>query len=176
VVTGDEELACRMRVLRDHGQKRKYQHSEIGWNCRMDGIQAAVLSVKLAGLDYNNDLRTQHATKYSEALRNVDHLILPVSDPRGCHVNHLYVARVPDRIKFIQHLKQRGIETAIHYPLPVHLLGPYSSLGYSRGSFPISERCAEEFVSLPMYPELSCFQTSVVIDAVAGATGAVCAT
>ncbi len=166
VVTGDAELAARMRMLRDHGQSRKYHHAVVGWNCRMDGIQAAVLQVKLRDLDRNNRLRLQHAGTYSAALARVPHLLLPHSDPRGVHSHHIYAVRVPDRVAFIDHLTRRGVGSAIHYPVPVHLQEAYSDLQLGPGSFPIAERCAREFVSLPMYPELSPAQTRTVIDAV----------
>lgn len=171
VVTENYELASRIQVLRDHGQMPKYHHATSGWNCRMDGIQAAVLSVKLPGLDRNNELRKQHAIKYTEALNGIANLILPAFGISENHVHHLYVVRVPDRTEFMQNLKRSGIESAIHYPLPIHLQGAYSNHDLDRGSFPASERCADEFVSLPIYPELTCAQTSAVINAVAEAKG-----
>lgn len=172
VVTHDAELARRMRVLRDHGQSRRYLHSVIGWNCRMDGIQAAVLSLKLERLDANNELRRDHAARYSKALERLPGVSLPAAGAGRSHVHHLYVLRVPDRRRFMEHLREKGIGTAIHYPLPVHLQGAYHHLGLGKGSFPISERCAEQFVSLPMYPELNVAQIDQVVRAVCEATGA----
>jgi dTDP-4-amino-4,6-dideoxygalactose transaminase len=172
VVTKDPELARRMRILRDHGQSRRYLHSVIGWNCRMDGIQAAVLHLKLERLDENNELRRQHAARYARALERLPGLALPAPGGGRSHVHHLYAIRVPDRRRFMEHLRERGIGTAIHYPLPVHLQTAYSHLGLGRGSFPVSEHCAEQFVSLPMYPELTAKQIDLVVQAVCEATGA----
>jgi dTDP-4-amino-4,6-dideoxygalactose transaminase len=172
VTTADDELANRMRILRDHGQSKKYDHGVIGWNCRMDGIQAAVLQVKLRELDQNNAKRRKIAARYSQALDGMPHLVHPVIDPNGVPVHHLYVIRVPNRDAFMEELLQRGVATAIHYPIPVHLQGAYAYLGLGSGSFPVSERCAKEFVSLPMYPELSPAQVDAVIDAVMEVSGA----
>ena len=169
VVTGDGELANKMRVLLNHGQSRKYHHAVVGWNCRMDGIQAAVLRLKLRDLDRNNAKRQELAAQYSEAFDGFPHLVIPVSDARGTHVHHHYVVRVPDRNRFMETLLKKGIHTAIHYPIPVHLQDAYAHLGLGPGSFPIAECCAAEFVSLPMYPELSRPQIRAVIESVAEA-------
>lgn len=166
VVTGDAELAGKIRMLLDHGQSRKYHHSVIGWNCRMDGIQAAVLRLKLRELDSNNLKRRDISTRYSESFEGLPNLVIPASNPRGSHVHHHYVIRVTDRIGFTRGLAEKGIATAIHYPIPVHLQNAYVHLGYGPGSFPIAECCAGEFVSLPMYPELSFSQVGAVIEAV----------
>lgn len=166
VTTSDVELANRMRMFRDHGQSRKYQHSVVGWNCRMDGIQSAVLRVKLRELDANNAKRREIATRYSEAFAGIPDIIRPVCDLKGIPVHHLYVVRVPDRDGLMRSLAEKGIGTAIHYPIPVHLQAAYAPLGLGPGSFPVSERCAEEFVSLPMYPELTPAQVNSVVDAV----------
>ncbi len=166
VVTQDAGLAERMRMFRDHGQVRKYHHAEIGWNCRMDGIQAAVLQVKLGYLENRNERRRRHAAHYSRALSGVPGLVLPDCGPSRSHVSHIYAIRVADRNTFMQHLESRGIGCGIHYPVPVHLQPAYSCLGHRRGSFPVSERCAAEFVSLPMYPELTASQIGAVVAAV----------
>lgn len=171
IVTRDPELAARMRVLRDHGQSQKNRHSVIGWNCRMDGIQAAVLELKLRDLDLNNWLRRQHAETYAKAFSYHSRLLLPVSDPRGVHVHHIHAVRVADQAAFIDRLTHRGVGSGIHYPVPVHLQQAYSDLGLGPGSFPVAERCAHEFVSLPMYPELTTAQLDIVIAAVAEAVG-----
>ena len=171
VVTRDPELAARMRVLRDHGQNRKYHHLVVGWNCRMDGIQAAVLELKLRDLDRNNGLRRQHAESYAKALAYNSRLLLPVSDPRGMHVHHIHAVRVADQAAFIDCLTRSGVGFGIHYPVPVHLQQAYSDLGHGPGSFPVAERCAHEFVSLPMYPELSSAQLDIIIAAVAEIAG-----
>ncbi len=171
VVTRDPELAARIRVLRDHGQGSKYHHSIVGWNCRMDGIQAAVLELKLRDLDRNNQLRRQNATFYAGVMAQEAHLLLPATDPRGIHAHHIYAVRVADRVSFIDHLTRRGVGSGIHYPVPVHLQLAYSDLRLGPGSFPVAERCAHEFVSLPMYPELTTAQLNTVTEAVAEAVG-----
>ncbi len=166
VVTQDADLADRIRVFRDHGQLRKYHHTEIGWNCRMDGIQAAVLEVKLRQLDDANARRREHAAQYASALAGLPHLVVPICAPGRTHVHHIFAIRVPGRDAFMYQLESRGIGCGIHYPVPVHLQKAYASLGLARGSFPVSERCAAEFVSLPMYPELSPSQIDTVVWAV----------
>lgn len=172
VVAKDADIVRKMKALRDHGQSRRYLHSVIGWNCRMDGIQAAVLRLKLQRLDANNELRREHAAFYSKALERLPGVSLPAAVGGRSHVHHLYVLRVPDRRRFMEHLREKGIGTSIHYPLPVHLQSAYHHLGFGKGSFPVSERCAEQFVSLPMYPELSASQMDLVVNAVCEATGA----
>jgi len=155
VVTDDGELAERVRMLRDHGQARKYHHRLIGWNARMDGIQGAVLSVKLRHLPAWNEARRAIARRYAELLEGTEGLGLPV-EAAGCrHVYHVYAARVRDRDNVIERLKQRDIHCGIHYPVPVHLQEAYAYLGLGRGSFPVAERAAAEELSLPMYAELT---------------------
>ncbi len=172
VVTRDPGLARKMAMIRDHGQSRKYHHAVVGWNCRMDGIQAAVLRVKLRRLDANNARRRSIAASYSAEMAGFPGIEVPYSDPRGVHVHHVYAVRVPNRSVFMEQLQERGISTAIHYPIPVHLQDAYRDLGLRQGTFPVAERCAEEFVSLPMFPELDDSQVAAVIEAVAEATGA----
>lgn len=163
VVTNDRALAEKIRILRDHGQETKYHHSCIGWNARMDGIQAAVLRVKLKGLDRGNAARRAHAQRYGELLAGLEHLTVTPPADYGVHVYHLYVVRVPERDRILQTLAQRGIACGIHYPLPVHLQDAYRSLGLGVGSFPVAERCAGEFLSLPMFPELTAAQIESVV-------------
>lgn len=171
IATGDVEIARKMRVFLDHGQSRKYHHSVVGWNCRMDGIHAAVLKLKLRELESNNQKRREIAACYSEFLKDFPHLVLPDSVSKACHVYHHYVIRVRDRAGFMEGLADRGIATAVHYPIPVHLQEAYAYLGYKEGSFPRAERCAGEFVSLPMYPELSPSQVGAVTESVAEVLG-----
>ncbi|MBV8275245.1 MAG: DegT/DnrJ/EryC1/StrS family aminotransferase [Verrucomicrobia bacterium] len=166
IVTSSAELDQKLRVFRDHGQERKYFHSVIGWNCRMDGIQAAVLRIKLQQLEAANQLRRTHAVQYDAGLGEFDGVITPAQASYARHVYHIYAIRVRNRDETIQSLTDQGIATGIHYPVPVHLQEAYQSLGYTRYSFPIAERCAAEFVSLPMYPELTHSQIEQVIDAV----------
>jgi len=164
IVTADEKLAEKIRVLRDHGQQRKYYHSEIGWNARMDGIQAAVLSIKLKHLDVGNVKRHAHAQLYDQILGETEAVVTPFEAPHGRHVYHVYAVRVQDRNQVLQAMADKGITCAIHYPVPVHLQDAYRFLGYERGSFPVAETCADEFLSLPMFPELTNAQIHAVAD------------
>jgi dTDP-4-amino-4,6-dideoxygalactose transaminase len=154
VVTSNEELDRKIRTLRDHGQGKKYYHSAIGWNARMDGIQGAVLGVKLSRLETWNDARRRNAQLYNELLSGAD-LAAPVEAPYAKHVYHVYAVRVKNRDKVMSALAEKGISCGIHYPVPIHLQSAYSSLGLGAGSFPVAELSAAEFLSLPMFPELS---------------------
>ncbi len=155
VITNDVALRDKIRTLRDHGQIRKYHHSLIGWNCRMDGIQAAVLSVKLPHLDRGNTLRRRHAQQYNAAFCGIDEITPPVEESYAKHVYHVYAILVQERDEIMSILNKTGIHTAIHYPVPIHLQPAYGHLGYETGDLPVSERIAHEFLSLPMFPELS---------------------
>ena len=166
IVTGSAELAEKIRILRDHGQERKYFHSLVGWNCRMDGIQAAVLRIKLRQLEAANQRRRNHAAQYDRGFRDFEGVIPPAQAAYARHVYHIYAIRASNRDETIRSLTDQGIATGIHYPVPVHLQEAYQTLGYTRASFPIAERCAAEFVSLPMYPELTQSQIEQVIEGV----------
>ena len=166
IVTVSSELNEKIRILRDHGQVRKYFHSAVGWNCRMDGIQAAVLRIKLRQLEANNQRRRNHAAAYDAGLREFEGVITPTTAAYARHVYHIYAIRVSNRDETIKNLTDQGVATGIHYPVPVHLQEAYRDLGYAAGAFPVSERCADEFVSLPMYPELTPSQIELVIEAV----------
>jgi dTDP-4-amino-4,6-dideoxygalactose transaminase len=166
VVTDNNELQEKIRVLRDHGQIRKYHHTMVGWNCRMDGIQAAVLSIKLRHLEKGNELRRSHAAQYDRALDGLEEIVTPYEDPYARHVYHIYAIRVRERDEVIRRLGEMGVACGIHYPVPVHLQEAYSNLGYEAGSFPIAEQVAKEFVSLPMFPELAPAQIDMVAEAV----------
>jgi dTDP-4-amino-4,6-dideoxygalactose transaminase len=170
IITNDPDLQERIRTLRDHGQVRKYHHAAIGWNCRMDGIQAAVLSVKLQHLDNWNSLRRLHAAEYQSSLKDIDEVVRPFVAPYAEHVYHIYAIRVEDRDEALWRLNGKGIQCGIHYPVPVHLQKAYQSLGHARGSFPVSERIARELISLPMFPELTQAQIDMVIFALKEAT------
>ena len=166
VVTRNVELHEKIRILRDHGQVRKHHHTMVGWNCRMDGIQAAVLRVKLRHLEKGNQLRRTHAAHYDRALSGTGGLIVPVHPAWVRHVYHVYAIRVKNRDEVMRLLAEKGVGSGVHYPVPIHLQEAYRSLGYQRGTFPIAERCATEFVSLPMFPELTSAQVEIVIEAV----------
>jgi dTDP-4-amino-4,6-dideoxygalactose transaminase len=154
VVTNDEEVARRVRLLRDHGSMRKYHHEVIGYNFRLEGIQGAVLNVKLRHLDSWNELRHEHAARYTELLRDSG-LTLPREMPYARHVYHLYVVQSDARDRLQQTLSESGVQTGIHYPIPIHLQPAYASLGHSPGDFPEAERQANRILSLPMFPELT---------------------
>ena len=161
-VTNNAALKQKIDTLRDHGQAKKYHHAVVGWNGRMDGIQAAALSIKLKRLADGNEMRRRHAQQYTELLGDMGELILPKTAADRSHVFHVYAIRAARRDELIQSLAQKGISCGIHYPVPVHLQEAYRSLGHARGAFPVAERCADEFVSLPMFPELTPAQVETV--------------
>jgi dTDP-4-amino-4,6-dideoxygalactose transaminase len=154
LTTNDDTVAARLRALRDHAQLTKYRHEELGFNYRMDGLQAAALSVKLRYLDQWNSRRTDLATMYHSLLSDTP-LTLPFEAENRRHVWHLYVARHPKRDRLRQGLLEAGIETGLHYPVPVHLQPAYAALKYRSGDCPVAEQAALECLSLPMYPELT---------------------
>lgn len=166
VTTNDEGLARTLRMLRDHGQSEKYRHELCGWNSRMDGIQAAVLSLKLRDLDEGNQARERHALRYRRALAELTDVITPAAPDGGRHVYHIYAIQVRDRQKLTGFFERRQIGFGVHYPVPVHLQPAYRRLGHKPGDFPIAEQCAGHFVSLPMFPALTPEQISSVADAV----------
>lgn len=166
VVTDDEEIAGQVRMLRNYGQSRKYYHDVVGWNSRLDTIQAAVLGIKLARLDSWNDSRRRHAERYRELLDG-SAVILPEEKPGNRHVWHLFVVRSARRDELLDHLGGRGVGCGIHYPIPVHLQQAYRGLGYSAGDFPVAEKAAGEILSLPMFPELTEEQIEYACRAVA---------
>jgi dTDP-4-amino-4,6-dideoxygalactose transaminase len=162
VMTHNEDYARTIRMLRDWGQERKYHHTLKGFNYRMEGIQGAVLRVKLRYLDGWNEARRRHAALYDEALTDTA-LKTPIEMPYARHVYHVYALRSPDRDALQKFLQERGIQTGIHYPVPVHLQKAYSDLGYKGGDFPVTETAAAELLSLPMYPELENRQIDRII-------------
>jgi len=164
VTTDEDDVRAKIQVLRDHGQAAKYFHSTIGWNARMDGIQAAVLSLKLRRLDAANQARREHARLYDQLLADTPGVIRPAVAADRVHAYHIYAVRVPDRDGVLQRMAARGVNCAIHYPVPIHLQKAYSFLGWGPGSFPVAERCAREFLSLPMYPELRPEQIEFVVN------------
>ena len=166
MVTDNQELQEKIRILRDHGQIHKYHHAMVGWNARMDGIQAAVLSVKLRHLDKGNELRRSHAAQYDQALKGIEELVTPSEAPYARHVYHIYAIRVRERNEVIEMLAEMGVACGIHYPVPIHLQQAYQSLGYEAEAFPIAERAARQLISLPMFPELTPSQVGVVAEGV----------
>lgn len=166
VITNDDELVGRIRMLREHGQIRKHCHSVIGWNSRMDGIQASVLSLKLRHLDRNNQRRRVHASYYGRYLSNIEGVIVPATGSSSKPVHHIYAIQVKDRKEVIDRFNREGIGYGLHYPVPIHLQPGYASLGHRKSDFPVSERCAERLISLPIFPEISSVQIDAVVDAV----------
>jgi dTDP-4-amino-4,6-dideoxygalactose transaminase len=162
VVTSDEGLASRVRALREHGQRRKYEHEREGFTARMDTIQALVLLRKLPLLGRWNEERRACARYYDAHLRGVGDLVLP---PLGDadSVWHLYVVRTAEPERLAAHLRERGIGTGRHYPHPVHLLPPYERLGHRAGAFPVAERAAASVLSLPLFPGMSEEQLATVV-------------
>ncbi|HZL71124.1 MAG TPA: DegT/DnrJ/EryC1/StrS family aminotransferase [Planctomycetota bacterium] len=163
LVTNREDVAKDARLRRDHGRTSKYEHGLVGFNYRMDEFQAAALNVKLPRLDEWNERRRQLAARYHDALAG-----LPVTRPSatGRPVWHLYVIRTPKRDALRDRLDKEGIETGVHYPLPLHLQPPFKEFGFPKGRFPQAERAADEALSLPMYPELGFDGVDRVADAV----------
>jgi dTDP-4-amino-4,6-dideoxygalactose transaminase len=166
VVTNDAAVAGKIGMLREHGQSKKYYHDLIGWNCRMDGLQGAILSVKLKHLPQWTEARRHNAQQYNNLLKDLDSLVLPSEAPYAKHVYHIYPVRFKKRDALMSYLSDKGIACGIHYPVPIHLTEAYRSLGYRRGDFPVAERCAAELVSLPMFPELTREQIAYVAEGI----------
>ncbi len=165
ITTNDDDLADSVRLLRNYGSRRKYENEIAGVNSRLDDLQAAILRIKLDHLDEWNSRRRRVAVHYLEGLRGTD-LALPVVAPWACPVWHLFVVRTPKRDALQAHLRQAGVETLIHYPIPPHQQGAYGSLGLPSGSSPISEAMHREVLSLPMGPHLTDEEVEQVIEAV----------
>ena len=171
VVTNNAGLADKMRVLRDHGSSKKYYHQVIGWNARMDGFQGAVLSVKLKYLPQWNEARRNNAAIYNKLFAGVEGIITPHEMAYAKHVFHVYALRVKNRDALINALAEKGIGTNVHYPVPVHLQNAYASMGLKQGSYPVAEKCASEFISLPMFAELTEEQITYVAKSVIESSG-----
>jgi dTDP-4-amino-4,6-dideoxygalactose transaminase len=153
LVTNSTEVAQAVRALRNYGQKAKYEHVAAPFNRRLDTVQAAVLRVKLPHLDGWNARRRYLADAYREHLATLP-LRLPAGDAGERHVYHLFVIETPQRDAARGRLAEQGVETGVHYPVPVHLQPALKSLGYTSGAFPNAERLAQQSLSLPMYPEM----------------------
>jgi dTDP-4-amino-4,6-dideoxygalactose transaminase len=167
LVTDDLELAEHVRALREHGQRRKYEHDVEGWTARLDTIQALVLLRKLPLLERWNDERRRAAALYADLLDGVGDLRLPRIPPGSEPVWHLYVVRTADPDRLAGLLRERGIGTGRHYPQPLHLTGAYAYLGHEPGDFPVAESVARECLSLPLFPGITEAQQTAVADAVA---------
>jgi dTDP-4-amino-4,6-dideoxygalactose transaminase len=165
VVTNDAEIAEKVRLLRNIGQKVKYYHEVKGFNHRLDTMQAAVLVVKLPHLNGWNAERRRAAATYNDLLADLP-FVTPTTAAYAEHIFHLYVVRVHNREALMDHLKERGIASGLHYPIPIHLQPAYSELGYKQGDFPITEAYAETILSLPIFPELDDDKVAFVVDAI----------
>jgi dTDP-4-amino-4,6-dideoxygalactose transaminase len=164
VVTNDDHAAARMRALRDHAQEKRYHHNEIGFNYRMDAFQGAILNVKLRYLEEWTESRRALAARYNELLADLP-IELPAEVAGRRHVWHLYVARHPQRDRIRTELETRGVQTGLHYPIPLHLQKAYAHLGYTEGQFPVSEQIGRECMTLPLFPEMTEDQQDVVVAA-----------
>lgn len=170
ITTDDQALADSLSMLRVHGSRVRYLHEAIGINSRLDALQAAVLQVKLKYLDRWAEGRRRNAATYERLFRQaalLDRVTLPATQRGNFHVYNQYTIRVSRRDDLRAYLKEKGVGTEIYYPLPMHLQNCYRSLGYKKGSFPVSEQAAEEVLSLPIYAELSDSQLSYVVDTIA---------
>ncbi|MBZ5573089.1 MAG: DegT/DnrJ/EryC1/StrS family aminotransferase [Acidobacteriia bacterium] len=166
VTTNDAEPAHEVRMLRDHGQSRKYYHEIEGYNGRLDALQAGILQVKLAHLETWNKQRRERADEYKRLFEASGAALPPYEPSWSRAVYHLYVVRTEDRDGMMNHLKEMGIGTGIHYPVPLHLQTAYTSLQYRLGDFPVAEKAAAEVVSLPMFPQLSAKQQAYVAEGI----------
>jgi len=154
VLTNDEELAKNIELIRIHGAPSKYEHTILGINSRLDSIQAAVINVKLRYIAKWNELRRKHASRYTQLLSDISDIICPKTAAENQHVFHQYTLQVEDRTGLQSFLREHGVGTGIHYPIPLHMQPAFKHLEYKEGDFPISESIASKIISLPMYPEL----------------------
>ena len=166
VTTNDEAVADTIRMLRDHGQAKKYIHAMEGYNGRLDAIQAGFLQIKLRRLPAWNEQRRRHADRYAHLLRDIEDVTLPYEPEWSRGVYHLYVIRTRERDALQKFLLERNIVTGLHYPIPLHLQEAYAGYGFSAGDFPEAEAASREILSLPMFPGLTEEQQNLVVDAI----------
>jgi dTDP-4-amino-4,6-dideoxygalactose transaminase len=167
VTTNDQEIARKIRMVRDHGQAKKYYHDVEGYNGRLDAIQAGILRIKLNHLAEWNAQRRERAAQYKQLFEAApDSVVVPFEPSWSRGVYHLYVVRSKDREALMKYLNAAGIGTGIHYPIPLHLQRAYTNLRYKAGDFPVCERVASEIVSLPMFPHLSATQQASVVNGI----------
>lgn len=169
VLTDSDQVATRIRMIRDHGSPRKYEHQVIGVNSRLDTLQAVVLSAKLRRLAGWNADRRAAAERYDALLADLDDVATPRTLAGNDHVWHLYVVRVPDRDRVLKELQAAGIGAGIHYPVPIHLTEAFAALGHPEGTFPVAEQAAREILSLPLFPEITAGQQERVARALTSA-------
>jgi dTDP-4-amino-4,6-dideoxygalactose transaminase len=168
ITTNDDDLAARLRMLRDHGRTTKYEHQVVGYAERLDTLQAAVLGAKLPTVDEDNQRRRELAAAYRKRLAGVGDLTVLAQPPGRRGVFHHFVVRTAHRDALLRHLKEAGVGAGIHYPVPLHLQPAYAGLGYRRGDLPATEAFAAECLSLPIYPELTGEQLDRVVIEVEG--------
>jgi dTDP-4-amino-4,6-dideoxygalactose transaminase len=166
IVTNDQDIAEKMGVIRVHGSKPKYYHHVLGYNSRLDELQAAVLNVKFPHLDEWSKLRREKAETYTQLLKEMigDRIVTPVEAEDRYHVFHQYTIRVENRDEVQKFLSERGVSTMVYYPLPLHVQPVFKDLGYKEGDFPVAEKAAREALSLPMFPELKIEQQTYVVE------------
>ena len=170
ITTRSDDVALAVRRLRNYGSETKYHHPEVGFNSRLDTLQAAVLNAKLGRLAEWNEQRRVAATLYHELLADFESVRLPEILPGNESVWHLYAIRLPDRDEVLEKLNARGIGAGVHYPIPIHLQGAFQESQLSRGAFPVSEAAADEMISLPLYPGITPDQQAQVVDELRRAT------
>lgn len=167
IVTNDEDLASQLRMLRFHGCKIKYYHDEIGFNSRLDEMQAAILRVKLRYLDGWNEGRREKARVYDQLLADAA-VQIPGRDPQALPIYHLYVLRTEERSALMERLKAGEVACAVYYPVPLHLQLAFRTLGYKAGDFPVAEKACEQALAIPCYPELSSEQQRQIVALIKG--------
>ncbi|CDF57743.1 DegT/DnrJ/EryC1/StrS family aminotransferase [Thermobrachium celere] len=163
VVTNDDEIAQKIRMLRFHGSKIKYYHDMIGYNSRLDEIQAAILNVKFKYIDEWNNARKEKAHVYNELLRGTK-CVTPYEDSKCKHIYHLYILQHENREELLKYLNENGVATGIYYPVPLHLQNVYKNLGYNEGDLPVSEMLSKRTFAIPLYPEITFDQQKYVAD------------
>ncbi len=163
LVTNDEALYRSLLILRDCGRVSKYEHAGLGYNSRLDTLQAALLREKLKHLNSWNMLRRDAAACYDKLLKDVPGVVIPAALDRASHVYHVYAVRIKNRDAVVKKLHEKGVGVIVHYPIPLHLQKVYASLGYKTGDFPVSEKVSQEIVSLPLYPFMKVAQIKYVV-------------
>jgi dTDP-4-amino-4,6-dideoxygalactose transaminase len=171
ILTNDKETAQRLFEMRNYGGTVKYVHPTMGYNSRLDNLQASVLSAKLVHLNKWNEQRNEIATAYKERLADLQDVVLPKVDVSNFHVWHLYVIQLSNREKMMQHLTNNGVGFGIHYPTPIHLHGAFSYLGKKVGDFPIAEHLSNAILSLPMFPGMTANQIDYVSETIKSCSG-----
>lgn len=168
ITTNSKDVADKIKMLRVHGSQKRYYHDVLGYNSRLDEIQAAILRVKLKYLDNWNRKRIENSKYYNKKFSKYNlPVITPYAEDYNKHIYHCYAVRVKDRTKLVEFLKGEGISTLIHYPVPLHLQKALSFLGYKVGNFPLTEQVSDEILSLPIYPELTKEHINFVVEKIA---------